>query len=448
MSDSQSRLVEKLGTFIQFERDARDSKSTDALAFVACNRIRSLVKYDSALFLTAGINGRQRVEYVSGVSSFDPQAPLVVFAERLVNSSDVSLQDTAVHSAVRLPQQFEQDLYDIQLDEVVTATLVAGKSTMVFVRQEPWQLPELQLIQQTAEVTGHAFSALQQNPESSVSRLLFGGWRSASRVAVVAAVLCAFIPVRQSVIAAGQITAKSPTVVTSGLNGVVRDVMVSPNEVVTKGQLLVKFDDTELRLQKNTLMEELSLAREHLRKAQQQSLSGADSNSTSRNRFSQLQSRIELKSLELAYIEDMMNRLDVRARSNGVAVFSRTQDWIGRSVVTGEKIMEIADASDQQFEIWVAANDAIDLPAGGAVKFFPDAFPLNSVKGSVESVSYFASTSDKDTLAYRVLASVAQTNSQVRLGMKGTVRLYGDRVALAYYLFRKPLSAIRKTVGL
>ena len=35
-----------------------------------------------------------------------------------------------------------------------------------------------------------------------------------------------------------------------------------------------------------------------------------------------------------------------------------------------------------------------------------------------------------------------------RIGLQGTTKVYGGRVSLFYYIFRKPLSVIRREVGL
>jgi len=179
------------------------------------------------------------------------------------------------------------------------------------------------------------------------------------RWALCGLALVSFVPVPQSIIASAEVTARTPDVVTAGLNGVIEEILVRPNQTVNAGQLLVRFDNTDLTHRKNTLQQELALAEERLRKARQQTLN----TTVEKSEFAELVSEIELKRLELNYVNETMNRLEIRADSDGVVLFSRKQDWMGRSVATGEKIMEIAAADDNQFEIWVAANDAIDINA-------------------------------------------------------------------------------------
>ena len=71
----------------------------------------------------------------------------------------------------------------------------------------------------------------------------------------------------------------------------IEEILVRPNETVSKGQVLIRFDDTDLTHRKNTLQQELALAEERLRKAKQKTL-----NSTAeRSEFAELASQIELK---------------------------------------------------------------------------------------------------------------------------------------------------------
>jgi hypothetical protein len=50
--------------------------------------------------------------------------------------------------------------------------------------------------------------------------------------------------------------------------------------------------------------------------------------------------------------------------------------------------------------------------------------------------------------AYRLRATIASANRLPRLGLKGVAQVSGRHVPLAYWVFRKPLSIIRQTVGL
>ena len=438
----QEKLISRLTDFIQFEREVRSSDNIHALGFTVCNQLRKLIEYDIAILLLERA-GRTRVNAISGVSDFDAGSPLVTACESLCNHKKVPLDGVRVHNAQCLSDDLVHKLESIQLHEILTVSSGKESGVLVLVRNQPWREHEQRQLLQIGEVVGHAVAALNRQKKPGLLRRLLPGVKPDWRWAACGLMLATLIPVPQSIMARAEVTAKSPAVVASGLNAVIEEVLVRPNQKVRRGDLLVRFDSTDLTHRKNTLEQELALAHERLRKARQHSLKST----VERNEFAELASQIELKQLELDYVVESMDRLELRAESEGVVLFSRKQDWMGRSVATGEKIMEIASADDNQFEIWVAANDSIALSSGKLIKFFPEAQPLNVVKGSVDSVGFFASQSDADELAYRVVAAPVDDSDALRLGMKGTARLYGEKVLLGYHVFRKPISVIRKNVG-
>lgn len=466
MSDN---LVNRMAEFIQLERDLRSVSSEKALGFVLTNYLHKLLTYDVALFVSVQTHGlgnkmpghrgrriRGKVFSVSGVSDFDPDAPLVQFTEQLIDHSDSNLHDTQVHTELTLPASLRSAFSTLDFSQIATVELKTGNAVLVLYRKKEWQLSELQLLQQVSEVASHALQALQGHisgiKRSRLRHAATGMLRPGLSWVLCGLLALSFLPVRQSVIASGEVAPESPAVIASGLDAVVKDIQVVPNQRVTKNQVLINFDSSMLEHQRISVASEVELAKEKLRKARQQSLNS----SLDGNVLSDLETQVQLKQLELDFIDEQMSRLQIRASRDGIVLFSRKKDWEGRAVLTGEKIMEIAGTDDSQFEIWLAANDAIGLEAGSAVKFFPDANPLQSVNGEVKQVGYFAASSNSNDNAYRVIAS--RTNGQkeksssfdsvdLRLGMKGTFRLYGKKVRLGYHVLRKPISAVRRTLG-
>jgi hypothetical protein len=65
----------------------------------------------------------------------------------------------------------------------------------------------------------------------------------------------------------------------------------------------------------------------------------------------------------------------------------------------------------------------------------------------VRTVAYEAISRPDGTLAHRVRAILAETDHRPRLGVKGTARIDGERVPLIWWLFRRPLTVVRQTLG-
>jgi hypothetical protein len=55
------------------------------------------------------------------------------------------------------------------------------------------------------------------------------------------------------------------------------------------------------------------------------------------------QGRVKEKEAELAAITELLGRIEVRAERDGIAVFGDPNDWLGRPVQTGERVMQLAD---------------------------------------------------------------------------------------------------------
>lgn len=454
------KLVNKLGDFLNLEREFRSAANRQALGFAACNLSRNLLKFNTAVLFRSDYDAGSaeehtvsyRVQAVSGTSSFDEDAPLLRALRLELDRADDSGK-TAMNSRTVFTRASDLAGDGEQVDLLFCPLWFRQKllGVLVLIKAQPWLEQECGLATQVQQALAHATYVFAQEEQSRRPSMVEWTWgalqKTRLRWVLAAALVLALLPVRQSVIADGQVVARTPDVIASGLNAVVRDVLVSPNQMVRKGDLLLTFDPTEHVHERSQIVQQLALAEEQLRKAEQQSFAMLQGQIDGTAVFAKLRSEVELKQIELEYIDTLMERLEVRAPADGIVMFSSARDWLGRSVATGEKIMELADADDRQFEIWLDASDAISLNSGGDVKFFPDAFPLSAMAGAVDSVGFYANKQLDDRMAYRITASVNDDDEKVRLGMQGTARLYGDRVLLGYYLLRKPLSSVRQLVG-
>jgi len=117
-------------------------------------------------------------------------------------------------------------------------------------------------------------------------------------------------------------------------------------------------------------------------------------------------------------------------------------------VVTGERIMTVADEHDVEVEAWIALGDGIDLPADAAVTLYLNAAPLSPVSARVRYYAHEAVPRPDASYAYRLRARLEPGESAPRVGMKGTAKIRGHWVPLAYWVLRRPLAILRQVVGL
>lgn len=260
-------------------------------------------------------------------------------------------------------------------------------------------------------------------------------------VVVIAGLL--LVPVRQSALAPAEIVSRQAQIISAPIDGVIEQIQVRPNQPVEIGTPLFSLDETTLRSRAVVLSKEVAVADAELQAASQR----AFDNAQSKGELTLLDGRAQQRRAELASVQAQLKRTRVLSPRSGVAVFSDPNDWLGKPVVTGERIMQVADPAQPAMLIQLAVADAIALEPGAEVTLFLTAYPLQPVKGRILETSYQARPSDDGVIAYRLLASVEGAPVHARLGLHGTAKLYGSRVMLGYYLLRRPLATLRAWSG-
>ncbi|MDZ3992154.1 efflux RND transporter periplasmic adaptor subunit [Pseudomonas sp. Teo4] len=271
-------------------------------------------------------------------------------------------------------------------------------------------------------------------------------WRPSRRQLLVVLLVLGgllLVPVRQTALAPAQIVSRQAQIISSPIDGVIAQVLVRPNQPVEAGTPLFSLDETTLRSRAEVLGKEVAVADAELAAASQR----AFDNPQSKSELTLLEGRAQQRRAELAAVQAQLRRTQVASPRAGVAVFSDPNDWLGKPVSTGERIMHVADPAQPAMQIQLAVADAIALEPGAEVTLFLTAYPLSPLKGKILETSYQARPSDDGVVAYRLLASIDEQSEHARLGLHGTAKLYGGRVMLGYYLLRRPLATLRAWSG-
>jgi len=260
----------------------------------------------------------------------------------------------------------------------------------------------------------------------------------------LAAVVALFIPVRQSVLAPAEVIALEAQAIAAPMDGVVKSFSVQPNRPVRRGEVIFTLDDTTLRNRREVAIKALEVARADALLAAQKAFDSLQA----KGEFGTLQGRVREREAEVAYLNELLSRVEVRAPAGGVAIYGDPNDWIGRPVVTGERIVLLADPKDAGVLVWLPVADAINLNPGAEMRVFLHVAPLSPYAAKLTQTSYQAALSPEGVASYRIRGSFDGLAAEARVGLKGTAKLYGERVLLAYVLFRRPLAALREWTGL
>ncbi|MEO5353476.1 MAG: HlyD family efflux transporter periplasmic adaptor subunit [Magnetococcus sp. XQGC-1] len=449
-----TRQLTGLTTLLTLEKEARHAPDVEALGFVMVNETVRLFRYNQAAFWEAA-EGKIRLLSLSGVARFDPHAPQVVWLEQFIARQSrkatplpcqpLSLEQVEPEMRTAWQEWSHPHVLWVPLRHPAGGDPLGG---LWLARDQPWENGEQRLVEHLADGYGHALALLSrplcwQRLARRLPRLLGRGLRLALLILLL--VLLLSIPVRQSVLAPATVVARQPTVIAAPVDGVVHRFHVLPNQEVVVDQPLFDLDPTEVNNRFQLATEELAIARAHYQKAANKAFQSAESG----GELAALRATMARAASQAEHAETLLQRLQVRAPTAGVAVFADVNQWLGRPVRVGERILSLADPNDVEVDIVLPVADALVLQPGAETQLFLNTDPLHPLSGVLRYASYEASQTAEGILAYRLRSRFQEAGDQPRprLGLKGTAKLFGERVPLAFYLLRRPLAALRQKVG-
>ena len=414
-----------LAILLQLEAMARAAESLAALRFLAVNESRRLIPYRQAFVFSGEGSGAQpmRVEAASSVTTLDRNAPFVGWVESFLKSlSYQALTHVSYFDRAHSDQRFHKEWLEYSMPYVLWCPLALPDGTVIggiwLGRDTPWLESEQTLVKRLADTYAHAMGAL--TPRKSPWQRAVLNRRAITAVIVVAAAVFS-LPVRMSALAPAEIVAKEPLVVTAPMDGVITAIGPSPNSEVVEGDLLFEYDDTRLRNKKLIAERALQVGQAELRAASQ----GAFLNEESRANVSLLRAQVAQNQTELDYAEELLHQVAVRAEQSGLLLYRSKNDWVGKPVQTGERVMQIANPRRVEVELRLPVSDAIVLLPGSEVRLFLDKDPLKSIEAVLTHASYHATPTDEQILAYRLTAELRDQDTPVRIGLQGTGKVYG-----------------------
>ena len=433
---------------LQVESQARAAQTVKELCFLLANETRRLIGFRQACVFSFGMNLRKacQVEVVSSVAIVDRKSPMVQWIEEVVSDlwERQTLQAPCHLNVEQCAKHLQSDWRRFAFPHVLWCPIIWNSQQVMggvwLARERPWQEGEIQLIRRFAETAAHAWNALGKTKNSVKN------WTLSQRWVWVALVLVAgvmFVPIRLSTLAPVEVVAREPAVVTAPLDGVIAEIFVEPNTVVAEGQALYRFEDTKFRNDYEVAEKNLAVGFMEYRKMTQ----GAFVDDETGAGMPVQASEVRLKETERDYAWEILQQVEVKAPRGGIVLFNDKSDWIGKPVVIGERIMEVANPKEYELKIDLPVEDAIVLREGADVEVFLNADPLEAIPASLSHASYHAEVLPDNVLAYRVKAKVTEPPESIRIGWQGTAKIYGERVSLFFYLFRRPLSVFRQTIG-
>jgi multidrug efflux pump subunit AcrA (membrane-fusion protein) len=446
---------------LELAQRARGAASDNELAFLAVNDSRLLTPYRQAA-LWFGIGG---VHTLSGVVSVEANAPYAQWIDRVCRTLATRHQTggaLAVEPA-QLPTELAAEwgewlpafatwvpLRGLQRPAAAQAGGAADPAGLLLAGDAPLAPEQLAVLNEWMDIWQHAWRATHKGSAWAVTALpvrLRGWWNGGAggkpwrrRLAVGVALLAVCcLPVRLTVLAPGELVPANPATIRAPLDGVIADFAVRPNQEVAAGEPLFSFDQAPIDSRLTVAREALGTAEAEYRQAAQVVLNDP----RAKTQLATLLGKIAEKKAQSGFLEGQAQRSRVLAPQAGIVLFDDPSEWIGRPVQTGERIMQVASATDVEIEAWVPIGDAIPLADKAPLHLYLAAAPLSPVSGTLRYMSHRATARPDGSYAYRVRARLDSPLDQ-RIGLKGTAKLAGARVPLIYWMLRRPLASIRQ----
>ncbi len=434
---------------LQMERMVRAARTRQELQFLFVNESRRLVSYRHAIFLVPSTDFGQAyvARAASNVPVLDRTAPLIQWTERLIRDLRKTSTDSGIRciTAAECSQESRTDWHEFTGGYGLWCPLKHPDEQpaggLWLTRDQPWPEYEITILDRLREAYAYAWRAVSP---SKMSRWRWGLGRTTTWLLVIAMIGALALPVRMSTLAPAKIVAKDPIIVSAPIDGVIADILVLPNTPVSHGDVLFKYEDTTFRSDYQVAERNLDVAMAQYRRAAQ----GAFVEATQQADVPLLKAEVQLRETERNYAYERLTKVEVKADHEGILLYTDKSDWIGKPVVVGQRIMELANPRQLEVRIDLPVDDAIVLRNGAPVTLFFSADPLSSVAATLSHASYHAEVLPNNTLAYRVTAQLEHDPGQFRIGWQGSAKIYGEQVSLFTYLFRRPIAAIRPWVGI
>jgi multidrug resistance efflux pump len=448
-------------TLNDVERQARAARDLAALSFSMANDAWSLLGFRQAIVLHKRLGG-WKVRAVSGLVEIGDATPYQNWLSRVARHLETAEPSREFEASAedRDEAPILQALTPTQLPATLAgewtqwwpATVQmawllnkngAVNGVMLVQFDQPIEASRRALLARLTEVWQHAWALL-----SGTSKSRWQPGRAVGLAALGLGVAALFIPVPQSVLAPAELVSLQSVVIASPVDGIIKEIMVRPNQTVSANQALFALDDSSLRNRRDVLTKTLGSAQAELLATTQK----AFDSSQSRGDLAPLKGRVEERRAELAYIDDQLKRSVIAAPKAGIVVFGDPNDWRGRPIAAGERVLLLADPAQLGVLLHVPVADAIAIEPGATIRVFLHVAPLKPMDGKVIETGYQAMLSPDNIASYRLRAQLDLSPTELgelnRIGLKGTAKILGPKVSLGYLLCRRPLALAREWLGL
>jgi hypothetical protein len=441
-TNKAAQAVQLLASISRLGLKAFSTKSHKALIFLMLNDTLQVVRYDRAVLWEIDDKKRCSLLGISGEAHVDPKTALAQHLKEIVNKI------SPIEQAQILSQELLEPFIKNQGHENASVVWLPIKSNdklklgLWLERWDgpKWQYDEIEILTFLMQNYGAAWDKFENRTYFSFKPLkkpIYGF--------LLALFLLTFIiriPLR--IVAPCEVVPTDPILITAPLKGIIQNITVEPGQRVKTGDVLFEYD-------KKVPMDELQIMVKQVNIIQaemQRALGLARKDPNSRAELGVLQEKLSKERKNLEAARNKANKLVVTSPIDGVTIIQDPDQWRGNPVEVGEKVMMVSDPDKNKVRIWIPEEDNVEINPDYDVRVILNVHPDVTYYAKIHYIASSITMSESNVPSFLAEANWIDGNPEgVKLGLKGTAILYGDKVSVIYWVLRKPWMFIRRSIG-
>lgn len=249
------------------------------------------------------------------------------------------------------------------------------------------------------------------------------------------------VPLR--IVAPCEVVASNPILITAPLEGIIKEIKVNPGDIVKEGDVLVEYDKRIPLRNLRIAQKEVEILEAEFTRSRTLGLD----DKKSRTELGINQLKLQKEKVNLSLAKWQASQLTIRSPVFGIVMLDNPDAWRGKPVQVGEKILSVDDPTKTKLKIWIPEDDNVILNPDNLVKIYLNIDPEDSYYAILTYIANESSINDEHLPSFVAEAKWKEQPEGVKLGLKGTAILYGEKVSLFYYLIRKPWAKVRNFFG-
>ena len=245
-------------------------------------------------------------------------------------------------------------------------------------------------------------------------------------------VVVSFFRISQNVVADFELVPFDEVTEYAPYDGMIESVNFKNGENVKKGDLILQYDTRELSynlMETETKYEEIAAELDWVK---QQSFD----NKNQLGRVKILALQLKANKIEIDKTKWFLENALIAADISGVLVLNESEKWEGKAVKVGDQLFEIVPPKKINAEVMLNEINASVIGDSTKITLYLHSSPETPVYGKILSISPKPMLTKTGQFCYIIELKLDEIKPNFIVGMRGIARVKGEKVSIAYYLFK------------